>query len=108
MFEAAIGQGGKTVMLCTSPPAREGVEVEFHKEAARTNPAATIKSLLLEGVLGAVRNGAAPAASMEGVDAILLAHSSTARAMNAVRDVTAIPVFSSPEVAVSKLRRMLA
>lgn len=117
MFEAAIGQGGKTAMLYTFPPAREGMEVEFHEEAARLNPAATINSLFVEGAIEAVRNSdtdahnklvAAAAASLEGVDAIMLAHFSTARAMNAVRNVTDIPVFSSPDAAVSKLRRILA
>lgn len=117
MFEAAIGQGGRTVMLYTFPPAREGMEVEFHEEAARINPAATIQSLLVEGAIDAVRNGdtethnklvAAAAASLEVVDAIMLAHFSTARAINAVRGVTATPVFSSPDAAVAKLRRMLA
>lgn len=117
MFEAAIGQGGKTAMLYTFPPAREGMEVEFREEAARINPAATINSVLVDGAIEAVRNGdsdthnklvAAAAASLEGIDAIMLAHFSTARAMNAVRKVTNIPVFSSPDAAVSKLRRLLA
>ncbi|WP_244456703.1 aspartate/glutamate racemase family protein [Agrobacterium pusense] len=117
MFEAAIGQGGKTAMLYTFPPAREGMEIEFHEEAARINAAATIESLLVEGAIEAVRSGdsethntlvAAAAASLENVDAIMLAHFSTARAMNAVRNVTDIPVFSSPDAAVLKLRRLLA
>lgn len=117
MFEAAIGQGGTTAMLYTFPPAREGMELEFHEEAARLNPAATIKSFLVEGAIEAVRGGdadthnklvAAAAASLTGVDAIMLAHFSTARAMNAVCSVTDIPVFSSPDAAVTKLRRILA
>lgn len=117
MFEAAIGQGGRTAMLYTFPPAREGMEVEFHEEAGRLNPAATIKSLFVEGAIDAVRRGdvdthnklvAEAASSLEGVDAIMLAHFSTARALNAVRAVTNIPVFSSPDAAVTKLRRVLA
>ncbi|WP_454702366.1 aspartate/glutamate racemase family protein [Agrobacterium burrii] len=117
MFEAAIGQGGRTAMLYTFPPSREGMEAEFHEAATQLNPTATIESLLVEDAIEAVRRGdaethnrlvAEAAASLEGFDAIMLAHFSTARALGSVADVTKIPVFSSPDAAVAKLRRLLA
>jgi hypothetical protein len=117
MFEAAINQGGRTAMLYTFPPAREGMEAEFHEEAARLNPAASISSFLVEGAIEAIRRGDAEthnrlvveaAASLRDFDAIMLAHFSTARALAPVRGVTDIPVFSSPDAAVAKLRKMLA
>ncbi|MBB3610252.1 arylsulfatase [Rhizobium sp. BK602] len=117
MFEAAIAQGGRTAMLYTFPPARGGMEAEFHEEAARLQPSATIKSFLVDGAIEAVRSGdvethnrlvANAASRLRGFDAIMLAHFSTARALESVRAVTQIPVFSSPDAAVAKLRKILA
>ncbi|MCP8895120.1 aspartate/glutamate racemase family protein [Shinella daejeonensis] len=116
MFEAAIGKGGRTAMLYTFPPAREGMEAEFREEAARIDPAATLESVLVEGAIEAVRAGdaethnrlvAEAAARLRGFDSIVLAHFSTARAVPAVRAVTDIPVLSSPDAAVDKLKRLL-
>ena len=116
MFEAAIRKGGRTAMLYTFPPAREGMEAEFREEAARIDPAAIIESVLVEGAIDAVRAGdaethnrlvAEAAARLEGFDSIALAHFSTARAVPAVRAVTDIPVLSSPGAAIDKLRRLL-
>jgi hypothetical protein len=115
MFEAAIRKGGKTAMLYTFPPSREGMEQEFREEAQRLNPEATITSLLVEGAVDAIRAGdvathnslvAAVASKLRGFDAITLAHFSTARARAAVETVTEIPVMTSPDAAVAKLRSM--
>lgn len=117
MFEAAIRQGGRTAMLYTFPPARDGMEAEFREEAARVDPSAEIVSFFVDGAIDAVRAGdeathnrlvADAAAKLEGFDAITLAHFSTARALHAVRQVTAIPVLTSPDAAVAKLCRLLA
>lgn len=116
MFEAAISKGGKTAMLYTFPPARDGMEDEFHEEASRLNPSASVDSYLVEGAIEAVRRGdvethnrlvTEAAANLRAYDAIMLAHFSTARALGPVRAVTEIPVFSSPDAAVAKLRRAL-
>lgn len=116
MFEAAIRKGGRTAMLYTFPPAREGMELEFREEAERINPAATITSFFVPGAIEAVRSGdaarhnqlvAEEAAKLTGFDAITLAHFSTARALTAVQRVTKIPVLTSPDAAVSKLRGLL-
>lgn len=116
MFEAAIRKGGRTAMLYTFPPAREGMEVEFHEEAARLNPGATIVSFLVEGAIEAVRAGdadihnrlvAKAAAGISGFDAITLAHFSTARARSSVEAATSIPVLTSPDAAVAKLKNLI-
>lgn len=116
MFEAAIRKGGRTAMLYTFPPAREGMEVEFREEADRLKVLADIESILVEGAIEAVRAGdvethnrlvAAAAAKLEGFDAITLAHFSTARALKPVQDVTDIPVLTSPDAAVAKLKHLL-
>ncbi|WP_432349604.1 arylsulfatase (plasmid) [Shinella yambaruensis] len=116
MFEAAIRKGGRTAMLYTFPPAREGMEAEFAEEAARIDPTATLESFLVEHAIEAVRAGdvethnrlvAAAAAGLKGFDSIVLAHFSTARAVPAVRAETDIPVLSSPAAAIDKLKRLL-
>ncbi|NEI03041.1 aspartate/glutamate racemase family protein [Rhizobium leguminosarum] len=116
MFEQAIRRGGRTAMLYTFPPAREGMEEEFREEAARIDPSASIQSILVGGAIEAVRAGdvethnrlVAEAASKLGdVDAITLAHFSTARALASVKAVTSRPVLSSPDTAIVKLRGLL-
>lgn len=116
MFEEAIRSGGRTAMLYTFPPARAGMEAEFRDEASRVSPSAEIESFLVEGAIDAVRAGdeathnrlvAEAAAKLEGFDAITLAHFSTARARGAVQAATPIPVLTSPDAAVAKLRRLL-
>ncbi|TIO10084.1 MAG: arylsulfatase [Mesorhizobium sp.] len=113
MFEAAIRTGGRTAMLYTFPPSREGMEHEFREEAERLDPAATITSFFVPGAIEAVRAGdvethnrliAAEAEKLNDFDAITLAHFSMARAREAVEAVTNIPVRTSPEAAVAKLR----
>lgn len=113
MFEAAIRTGGRTAMLYTFPPSREGMEHEFREEAERIDPAATITSFFVPGAIEAVRAGnvethnrliAAEAGKLKDFDAITLAHFSMARARQAVEAVTNIPVKTSPEAAVAKLR----
>ncbi|MEW9612691.1 aspartate/glutamate racemase family protein [Shinella sp. S4-D37] len=116
MFEAAIRQGGRTAMLYTFPPARAGMEAEFREEAALTDPGAVLESFLVEGAIEAVRAGdvethnrlvASAAAELSGFDSIVLGHFSTARALQAVRAVTDIPVLSSPDAAIDKVKRLL-
>lgn len=117
MFESAIRRGGRTAMIYTFAPAREGMEQEFREEANKINPEASLTSFLAEGAIEAVRAGdiethnrlvAEKAATLSGFDAITLAHFSTARARKSVEAVTAIPVMTSPDAAVVKLRKLLA
>nr|WP_284270704.1 arylsulfatase [Bradyrhizobium iriomotense] len=116
MFEATIGHGRNSAMIATFAPARAGMEAEFAEEAARLRPDARLTSFVIEPAMTALRSGdvethnrliAEQARSLKGFDAIVLAHFSTARAAAAVRALVDIPVFSSPEAAVAKLRRLL-
>ncbi len=92
------------------------MEQEFREEAERVNPSATITSFLVQGAIEAIRAGdsathdrlvSEAAGKLEGIDAITLAHFSTSRARAAVEAVTSIPVLTSPDAAVQKLRRLL-
>jgi hypothetical protein len=116
MFEQAIRRGGRTAMLYSFAPAKEGMEQEFREEAERVDPSATITSFYVPGAIEAVRAGdvethnrliAAEAAKLRDFDAITLAHFSTARAREAVEAATSIPVLTSPDAAVAKLRVLL-
>jgi Asp/Glu/hydantoin racemase len=116
MFEAAIGIGGRIAMIATFAPAIAGMELEFRKEAARLGSQATLESFLAEGAIEALRDGdawthnclvAEQAAKLYGFDGILLAHFSTARAAEAVRKRVGVPVLTSPDAAVEKIRRLV-
>jgi aspartate/glutamate racemase len=117
MFEEAIRNGRNTAMIATFGPAREGMEAEFAEEAFRLNPLARLTTFVVEQAMTALRAGdaethnsliAKKAATLTGFDAIVLAHFSTSRAAQAVRNVTNTPVLTSPDAAVKKLRRLIS
>jgi aspartate/glutamate racemase len=116
MFEAAITRGGRTAMIATFAPAQATMEAEFAEEAQRLGPDAQLKTIVVEPAMTALRSGdaethnklvAEAAQGLDGFDTIVLAHFSTARAARAVRAVTRIPVLTSPDAAVSKLKRLV-
>jgi aspartate/glutamate racemase len=116
MFEAALEAGKDCAMIATFGPAVESMESEFAEEAARRDPSATIKTCLVEPAMTALRAGdaathnrlvAEAVATLPPSDAIVLAHFSTSRAAEAVRAVTTIPVLTSPDAAVAKMKRLL-
>jgi Asp/Glu/hydantoin racemase len=117
MFEAAIRRGGRTAMIATFKPAQASMEIEFKDEAQRLSPEATITTFVVEPAMTALRAGdvethnrlvAEKARDLADYDAIVLAHFSTSRAATAVRSVTNIPVLTSPDAAVAKLKRLVA
>ena len=92
------------------------MEAEFAEEARRVAPGARLSTQVVEPAMTALRAGdaathnrlvAEAAARMPAVDAIVLAHFSTARAAQAVRAVTPVPVLTSPDAAVAKLKRLI-
>ena len=117
MFEAAIDRGPRIAMIYTFIPAAAGMEDEFREEAARRDPSATITSIHAPNALDALKAGdadthnrlvAGKATGLSGFDALVLAHFSTARAAAAVRAVTALPVLTSPDTAVAKMKRLVS
>ncbi len=116
MFAAAIAEGGRSAMLYTFPPAKESMEQEFREEAARRESDAQIESVFVPGAIDAVRQGdvathnrliAEAAKSLSGFRSVTLGQFSMARALADVQASTDIPVFSSPEQAVLKLRGLI-
>ncbi len=116
MFDAALGCGNRIAMIATFAPSVVTMEAEFHDAARRSNPLATLTSVVVPDAMKALRAGdeqthhrliAERAAMLEGYDAIMLAHFSTSSAVAAVQANVACPVFTAPESAVLQLRRRL-
>lgn len=117
MFEAALEHGDKIAMLYTFEPSRQSMEAEFRDTASKHNSTAVLTSFGAAGANAALHAGDADthnrlvadhAAKLDGFDAVLLAHFSTARALDAVRQVTDIPVLTAPGSAVAKMRRLVS
>lgn len=116
MFEAALGHGSKIGMLATFGPSVSTMEAEFVEQVERTKASARISTVLVSGAVDALRKGdadthnrlvAAQAPQLRGMDAIMLAHFSTSRAAARVREAVAIPILTSPETAVAKMKRCI-
>lgn len=116
MFEAALAIGNRTGMIYTFEASRDSMEQEFREAAETLNPAATIISVVAPGAMDVLRTGDADthnrlvadaALELGEVDAIILAQFSTSRAADAVRSRTDIPVLTSPDAAVQKMKRLV-
>jgi Asp/Glu/hydantoin racemase len=116
MFEDAIRQGDRIGMIATFGPAVGTMEAEFRDEARRLNSSARLRTELVEDAMTALRAGDAEthnrlvaerATRLGDCQAIVLAHFSTARAVEAVRRTVKQPVLTSPEAAVARLKHLL-
>lgn len=113
MFAEALSLGKRIGMLATFAPSIPSMETEFRADAEGRD--ATIASVHVPGALAALQRGdaathdaliadAARRAASEGLDALMLAQFSMARARDAVRAVVSCPVLTSPHSAVLRLR----
>lgn len=116
MFDAAIGAGGRAVMLYSFPPAKQGMEEEFAEAARQAGANAELRSVFVKDALDALKAGdaethdqlvAEAAANINDADAIMLAHFSMSRAVGVARARTSLPILTSPETAISKLQDLL-
>jgi aspartate/glutamate racemase len=92
------------------------MEAEFADEARRAASKARLTTRVVEPAMTALRAGdaeghnrlvAEAARDLAKYDAIVLAHFSTSRAAGAVRTVTTVPVLTSPDAAVAKLKNLI-
>ena len=113
MFRMAIAQSSRIGMLATFKPAVATMEAEFAEEVARTGASATLETVFVEGAAEMLRRGEADnhnhlvaekARDLSEFDVIVLAHFSTARALDAVRRVTHLPVLTAPDSAVQDMK----
>lgn len=116
MFEAALVTGNRTGMIYTFEASCDSMEREFRAAAQTLNPQATITSTMAPGAMDALRDGddsthnalvAQAVDELGDVDAIVLAQFSTSRAADAVRARTDVPVLTSPDAAVQKMKHLV-
>lgn len=113
MFEAALAAGDRIGMLATFEFSVAGMEEEFREAAAGRE--ARIETVCVPEAMAALKSGdaethnrllAEAAPRLAQCDAVMLAHFSTSRALDAVRGAFDGPVLTSPAAAVEKLRRL--
>lgn len=116
MFLEAIASGERIGMIATFAAAVPSMEAAFLARARELGSAARIETVCLPEAMAAARAGdvaghdrlvAQAAPRLAHCDAILLAHFSTATALQAMRQATRQPVFSAPEAAVRRLRALV-
>ncbi len=113
MFDAAFVLGDRIGMIATFEPSIGSMADEFEEEARRLGRNTMLTTGLAKGAMEKLRLGdvaghdrliAEQAAAMAGVDAIMLAQFSMSGAAAAVRATVTIPVLTSPETAVLKIK----
>jgi Asp/Glu/hydantoin racemase len=116
MFEAALRSGARIGMLATFAPSVGSMTEEFHVMARAARSSASLQTLVVPDAMAALRAGdvdshnrllAEAAPALADCDAVMLAHFSTSRALDAVQARLACPVLTSPGSAVSKLKALL-
>ena len=116
MLEAALEAGRRIALVATFAPTLPSMTGELQALARARNAEVEITQLFVPGAMKALDAGdgdahdrliAEAARPLAGLDAILLAQFSMARAAPAVAAATAGKVLTSPETAVAKLRRLM-
>jgi Asp/Glu/hydantoin racemase len=116
MFDAAFAHGRRIGMVGTFAPAMTSMRDEFDEAARQGHPDATLQVVLAQGAREALSAGdaarhhalvAEAAAALQDVDAIMLAHFSTAPALAQAAERVAVPVLAAPDAAVARLRKLL-
>ena len=117
MFRAAMTAGKKIGMLATFQPSVLTMTEEFEQFVRETGSNATLKTIVVDGAMDALRKGdadthnrlvAARAGELSDCDAIMLAHFSTSRALEKVSVAVSIPVLTAPDAAVDRLMAITA
>ncbi len=113
MFQAALVQGTRIGMLATFAPSVLTMTNEFEEFVQTSGSKATLRTIVVEGAMDALRKGdaethntliAARALELTNCDAIMLAHFSTSRAYARTCEAVKIPVLTSPNSAVDQMR----
>lgn len=116
MFREALARGRKIGMLATFAPSVGTMTGEFDEFVRETGANATLRTIVVEGAMDALRKGdaethntlvAARAGELGECDAIMLAHFSTSRAAAKVSAAVSLPVLTAPDAAVDRLKTMV-
>lgn len=114
MFTRALAMGERIGMLATFGPSITSMEAEFREIAAAAGSKMSLDTVLVEPAMAALKAGdaathnrllAEAAPQFRDHDAIMLAHFSTSRALDAVSSAVPCPVLTSPASAVEVLRK---
>src|SRR5581483_9823330 len=106
MFDAALARGRRIGMVATFAPSVTTMAEEFEAVARDRGEDASLRSIVAEGAMDALRAGdvdrhnalvAGAAQAFADVDAIMLAQFSTSRALDAVRSRVRVPVLAAPD-----------
>ena len=117
MFAEALARGSRIGMVATFQPSVPSMEAEFAAMAAAAGSAARLETVCTPEAMPALAAGdgathdrlvSGAAAGLKHCDVVLLAQFSMARAREAVAAATGGPVLTSPDSAVTLLRRRLA
>jgi len=113
MIEEAGASARRVALLATFAPTLDTMPAEF----AQLAPQVSVAPFLIEGALQALQRGdeaehdrlaVSLAENLRGFDAIALAQFSLARAAGALRAATGLPVLTTPESAIAKLKRLVS
>lgn len=114
MFAEALQAGKNIGMLATFAPSVITMEAEFAEYARQQNSNATLKTLVVADAIDLLRQGEADqhnrlvaerASELAECDAIMLAHFSTSRALDAVSAKVNTRVLTAPHAAVNALKK---
>ncbi|MFU9137423.1 aspartate/glutamate racemase family protein [Erwinia tasmaniensis] len=117
MFHEAVQQGNSIGMLATFGPSIQTMTDEFNQYVAEHHSAATLTTVLVEEAIDLLKKGdveghnrrvAARAKELAHCDVIMLAHFSTSRAADSVRQQVSIPVLTAPHAAVKRMKASVA
>ncbi|WP_380178656.1 arylsulfatase [Kalamiella sp. sgz302252] len=113
MFMEAVAQGKNIGMLATFGPAVETMTDEFDEYVSQHDSQAKLTTILVDDAIDLLKKGdaeshnrlvAARAKELAHCDVIMLAHFSTSRAAESVREQVAIPVLTAPHAAVKRMK----
>lgn len=116
MFQAAIAQGSKIGMLATFGPSVSTMTDEFDAYVREAGVQASLRTIIVADAIDLLRKGdveshnrlvAERAPELSDCDAIMLAHFSTSRAAEAVRQKVSVPVLTAPDAAVAQMRALV-
>lgn len=117
MFDRALAVGDRIGMIATFQPSIGTMEAEFAEACRAANRQASLRTVLAEGAIEAVKGGdaethnrlvAEAAPHLSDCDAIMLAHFSTSRALRTVEAAVSVPVLAAPAAAVAALKARLS
>lgn len=120
LFEEVLGLGGKIALLTTFEPSVSALRSELSEMSSRLNQSVEVDSVMVPGALDALRAGNQAehdrlivqvatdvAGRGAGYSAIVFGQFSMSPAAAAAQEKIDIPVLTTPDCAVRKLRKML-